>query len=216
MVNERLVWYLEKSGLLAKQQCGYRANRSTVDHLVRLETFIRDAFIQNQHLVAVFFDLQKAYDTTWNCGILQDLYDMGLRGNLPIFIGKFLSDRTFQVHLGTILSVRYFIRRKVFHRVLSCQPLYSMLKSIILWSKWTLGLNVRSMWMTLLLCTNLPLSMLSKGNCNILSTGFRNGPFKMVLPFQRIILLPCIFVLTKMHGSCLEIRQWSYPFCKRS
>ena len=29
---------------------------------------------------------------------------MGLRGNLPIFIGNFLSDRTFQVHLGTILS----------------------------------------------------------------------------------------------------------------
>ena len=70
MVNERLVWYLEKNGLLAKQQCGYRANRSTVDHLVRLETFIRDAFIQNQHLVTVFFDLQKAYDTTWKCGIL--------------------------------------------------------------------------------------------------------------------------------------------------
>ena len=108
MVNERLVWYLQKNGLLAKQQCGYRANSSTVDHLVRLETFIRDAFIQNQHLVAVFFDLQKAYDTKWKCGILQDLYDMGLRGNLPIFIGKFLSDRTFQVHLGTILSDKIF------------------------------------------------------------------------------------------------------------
>ena len=99
MVNERLVWYLENNGLLAKQQCGYRANRSTVDHLIR-----RDAFIQNQHLVVVFFDLQKAYDTTWKHGILKDLHDMGLRGNLPIFIGNFLSDSTFQVHLGTILS----------------------------------------------------------------------------------------------------------------
>ena len=29
---------------------------------------------------------------------------MGLRGNLPIFIGNFLIDRTFQIHLGTILS----------------------------------------------------------------------------------------------------------------
>ena len=104
MVNERLVWYLEKNGLLAKQQCGYRANRSTVDQLIRLETFIRDAFIQNQHLVAVFFDLQKAYDTTWKHGIQQDLHDMGLRGNLLIFIGNFLTDRTFQIHLGTILS----------------------------------------------------------------------------------------------------------------
>ena len=44
---KRMVYWLNK--------CGYRSNRSTVDHLVRLETFIRDAFIHNQHLVAVFF-----------------------------------------------------------------------------------------------------------------------------------------------------------------
>ena len=108
MVNERLVWYLEKNGLLAKQQCGYRSNRSTVFHLVRLETFIRNAFIHNQHLVSVFFDLQKAYDTTWKYGILQDLRSMGLRGNSSIFIGNFLSDITFQIHLGTILSDKIF------------------------------------------------------------------------------------------------------------
>ena len=108
MVNERLVWYLEKNGLLAKQQCGYRSNRSAVDHLVRLETFIRDAFIHNQHLVAVFFDLQKAYDTAWKYGILKNLHNMGLRGNLPICIGNILSDRTFQIHLGTILSDNIF------------------------------------------------------------------------------------------------------------
>ena len=33
---------------------------------------------------------------------------MGLRGNLPIFIGNFLSDRIFQIHLGTILSDKIF------------------------------------------------------------------------------------------------------------
>ena len=74
MVNERLVWYLEKNGLLAKQQCGYRSNRSTVDHLVRLETFIRDAFIHNQHLVAVFFD---------RCGIFVGRY----RPQIPRALG---------------------------------------------------------------------------------------------------------------------------------
>ena len=99
---------MENNGLLAKQQCGYRSNRSTVDHLVRLETVIRDAFIHNQHLVAVFFDLQKACDTTWKYGILKDLHNMGLQGNLPIFISNFLSDRTFQIHLGTILSDKIF------------------------------------------------------------------------------------------------------------
>ena len=33
---------------------------------------------------------------------------MGLHGNLPIFIGNFLFNRTFQVHLGTILSDKIF------------------------------------------------------------------------------------------------------------
>ena len=80
-------------------------------------------------LVAVFFDLLKSYDTTWKYGILKDLHNMGLRGNLPIFIGNFLSDSI-----------------------------------------------------------DLPLSMLSKGNYNILSTDKKNGPLKTVLPFSRIRL----------------------------
>ena len=109
MVKERLILYLEKNRLFAKQQYGYRAYKSNVDHFVCLESFIHDAFIQNKHLIAVFFDLQKAYGTTWKHGILQDLHDMGLRGNLPIFIGNFLTNRNFQIHLGTILS-------DVFHR----------------------------------------------------------------------------------------------------
>ena len=104
MVNERLVWYLDKNGILSRQQCGFRKNRSTVDHLIRLETFIRDAFRHREHVVAVFFDLAKAYDTTWKFGILKDLHTIGLRGNLPKFISNFLSDRSFQVLLGSTVS----------------------------------------------------------------------------------------------------------------
>ena len=54
---------------------------------------------------------KKAYnDTTWKYGIPNDLYSMGLRGNLPIFVGIFLSERTFQIHLGTILSDKIFLQ----------------------------------------------------------------------------------------------------------
>ena len=34
MVNERLIWYLEKNKLLSPYQCGFRNHHSTVDHLV--------------------------------------------------------------------------------------------------------------------------------------------------------------------------------------
>ena len=45
MINDRLVWYLEKNKLLSSVQCGFRKRRSTTDHLVCLETFLREAFV---------------------------------------------------------------------------------------------------------------------------------------------------------------------------
>ena len=47
MVNDRLVWFLESNGLLANIQCGFRQGRSTLDHLVRFESFVRIGFAKN-------------------------------------------------------------------------------------------------------------------------------------------------------------------------
>ena len=55
MINDRLVWYLENNKILTDIQCGFRKRKSTLDHLVRLETFIRDAFLNKQEVVSIFF-----------------------------------------------------------------------------------------------------------------------------------------------------------------
>ena len=107
MVNNRLVYYLEYNGILTAYQSGFRKHRSTIDQIIRLETAVREAFIKREHAVAIFFDLEKAYDTTWKYGIMRDLHDAGLRGRLPIFISNFLSNREFMVRLGTIGSNLY-------------------------------------------------------------------------------------------------------------
>ena len=107
MINKRLVWYLESNNLISVYQSGFRTERSTNDNLIRLETFIRNAFIKKEHVVAIFFDLEKAYDTTWRYGILKDLHDSGLKGRLPSFIQSFLEDRTIQVRVGSTLSDLY-------------------------------------------------------------------------------------------------------------
>jgi ribonuclease HI len=104
MINNRLVWFLEKNKLLSNYQCGFRHGRTTIDHLVRLESFVRNALLRREHLVAVFFDIEKAYDTTWKHGILRDLHLMGLRGHLPCFIREFLQNRIFQVRVGNCTS----------------------------------------------------------------------------------------------------------------
>ena len=96
MINARLMWSLESQGLLSEKQCSFRKNHSTLDHLVRFGTFIRNAFVKKEHVLTIFFDLEKAYDTTWKHGILADLWDLGFRGHLPRFIQSFLSERFFQ------------------------------------------------------------------------------------------------------------------------
>ena len=67
--NDRLVWYLESNGLISNLLCGFHSKRCTPDHLVHLETVIREAFIKNEHLTVIFFDLEKAYNTTWKYGV---------------------------------------------------------------------------------------------------------------------------------------------------
>ena len=107
MLNKRLSWFLEYNNHVSRFQSGFRSDRSTTDNLVRLETFIRDAFIKKEHVVAVFFYLEKAYDTTWRYGILKDIHKIGLRGRLPTFIENFLADHTMQFRVGSSLCDHY-------------------------------------------------------------------------------------------------------------
>ena len=83
MINACLMWSLESWGLLSEKQCGIRKNHSMLDHLVHFETFIRNAFVKKEHVLTIFFDLQKAYDTTWKHGILADLWDLCFMGSPP-------------------------------------------------------------------------------------------------------------------------------------
>ena len=98
------MWCLEKNKILTEYRSGFRKSRSTTDQLVRLESYIREAFVRREHVVSVFFDLEKAYDTTWKYGILRDLHVAGLRGRLPDFISKFLNERRFRVRVGSCFS----------------------------------------------------------------------------------------------------------------
>ena len=108
MVNTRFIWYLEKSGILDRSQCGFRKHRSTVDHLVSLERYVRDAFAQKQQGVGLFFDLEKAYESTWQYGIIRDLHRIGLRCRLPAFVAEYLRDCWIRVRIGTTLSDEFY------------------------------------------------------------------------------------------------------------
>ena len=107
MVNVRLTWFLERHEVFTNAQCGFRKHRSTIDHILTLDTEVRASFKQGRHVGALFFDIEAAYDTTWRLGILLKLYKYGIRGSMGAFLSTFLSDRFFRVRVGNQLSERF-------------------------------------------------------------------------------------------------------------
>ena len=107
MVNNRFIFILKQRNLISPWQSGFRRGRSTTENILMLETNIRNANLRRNHLVFIFFDIEKAYDKTWHYGILKDLLNLDFRGNLPIFIKNFLNLRRFQVRVGSTLSDFY-------------------------------------------------------------------------------------------------------------
>ena len=104
MINSRLVWYLESHKLLSPFQFGFRKNRSTLDPLLRMSNQIQQGFSNQCQTIGVYFDLEKAYDTTWRYGIIKQLQKMGIKGKMIRFIYSFLSDRYIKVRVGNTLS----------------------------------------------------------------------------------------------------------------
>lgn len=100
MVNKRLVWVLERNNYFSIFQAGFRKFRSTVDNLSFFESMVMECFADNSFLVAIFFDLEAAYDTAWRYLIIKELLSAGIKGNMLHFIKNFLENRTFQTVIG--------------------------------------------------------------------------------------------------------------------
>ena len=104
MVNHRLMWWLENNNFISSTQYGFRKNRSTIDNLLDFESEIQEAFKKKEHLLAVLFDLKKAYDSTWRYHILMSIAALGINGHMYSFIKNFIIKRTFWVLVEDISS----------------------------------------------------------------------------------------------------------------
>ena len=107
MVNRRRQHFLESNKYFNPCQSGFRAAHCTVDSLIRLDHSARQAILLKQYCIAVFLDIEKAFDSVWHHGILLKLQAMGIKGYLPKFIQQFLSMRKISVKIGSSSSPQY-------------------------------------------------------------------------------------------------------------
>lgn len=97
LVAERVKWITKEFNLISKFQMGFQKHRSTTDALGYLVNEIQMGFRNGEKIIAIFFDINKAYDKTWKHHILNILDQHGISGNLFQFIKNFLKVRRFKV-----------------------------------------------------------------------------------------------------------------------
>ncbi|XP_058839180.1 uncharacterized protein LOC131694718 [Topomyia yanbarensis] len=100
MVNRRLTTLLEDRNLLDLRQFAFRKGLGAGVHLGSFGEVATQAMNEGHHIDIAILDLAKAYNTTWREGILRQLRQWGIEGNLGLFVQHFLSNRRFQVGIG--------------------------------------------------------------------------------------------------------------------
>lgn len=110
MVHRRMSWYLEQNKLLAEEQSGFRSKRGTIDKLIRMEPSIQEATSSGQYVLAITLDLEKACDLIWIKGLIFKLHQLGITGRTLGWIRDFLTDRSFEVKVGSGRSEKRSLR----------------------------------------------------------------------------------------------------------
>ena len=104
VIEQRLCSYLEDIGFINKYQSGFRQAKSTDDHLFRLRQFVMESFNWREHVVAVFLDVEKAFDNVWHNGFRYKILMLDLPSKMTCWLSDFLVDRVIQVNLNDFLS----------------------------------------------------------------------------------------------------------------
>ena len=106
---ERLIlWRLQKhlkdKNILIDSQSGFRKNRSTRDNLTFLIQKSRESFNRKRNVLAVFFDIEAAFDKVWHNGLIYKLVTIKVPYYLLRIIIEFLDKRRFCIRINNETS----------------------------------------------------------------------------------------------------------------
>lgn len=93
MMKNRLQWWCESNNIFSKVQCGFRKSRSSVDNIYNLSLQVQDGFKAKKDTIAVFFDIQGAFDNVVPTILFNNLADIGCSLNFINFVSHLTLDR---------------------------------------------------------------------------------------------------------------------------
>ena len=104
LINNRLVSFLEGTGLFSDVQYGFGSSRSTADLLTVITDRIYRFMDNGGEARAIALDISKAFDRVWHSGLLHKLRAYGIDGQIFDIVKSFLNERRLCVKLDGSLS----------------------------------------------------------------------------------------------------------------
>ena len=92
--------YLEKNKLLYKGQGGFRQNHSTIKSIYSVVSDICIGKNNKEYTLAVFLDISKAFDSVNHKLLVEKIKDIGIGGNVLVWITNYLCKRKQYVMTG--------------------------------------------------------------------------------------------------------------------
>ena len=111
IIYKRLYSFLSSNGVLHDQQFGFRKGHSTTHALHKSVNDITKSIANNKHVLGIFIDLSKAFDTLDHNILLRKLENYGIRGHALTLLKSYLSSRlqcvSFHDATSEVLEVKY-------------------------------------------------------------------------------------------------------------
>ena len=107
------MWLLEKDKLLMPEQAGFRQLRSAEDQLAYISQMIEDGFQEKKHTVAVWIDMEKAFDKVWTEGLVNKLNNINISHKMLHWIKNYLKNRQALVKTNGIRSKTENLQNRV-------------------------------------------------------------------------------------------------------
>ena len=96
--------------IIGDHQCGFRRNRSTIDHIFCIRQILDKKWEYNEEVHHLFIDFKKAYDSVRREVLYKILIDFGISRKLVRLIKMSLTETYSRIRVGNNVSDRFPIR----------------------------------------------------------------------------------------------------------
>lgn len=111
IINERLMWWAERHGILDNWQNSFRKGRSYLDNLARVKIEVDITSRTSERIAIAFLDINVAYDSVTRDILTDKLIEEGCPTRLWKYIEKWMTDRCTNFVLSKDKEVHYIVNK---------------------------------------------------------------------------------------------------------